>query len=155
MHTYCYGFAWQGFGSSRATGVASVRSCKKLPPCLIKTVSASSKTDPPLPKAKPISNNGSASVITCLRRGRKIIVVRLQLGRGARLRERNNSADTKVSEEGWRTCSRCWSRESSLANHDEDHGEAGFPPAAHGGPHCSRYQPVAHGRDPTPEQMDA
>jgi len=33
--------------------------------------SASSKTDPPLAKAKPISNGGSASMITYLRRERK------------------------------------------------------------------------------------
>jgi len=30
-----------------------------------------SKTDPPLAKAKPISNGGSASVITYLRRGKR------------------------------------------------------------------------------------
>jgi len=51
--------------------VVSVRSCKKLPPCLIKTVPDGSKMDPPLPKAKPISNSDSASVITYLRMGRK------------------------------------------------------------------------------------
>ena len=60
----CYGFVWQGFGSGGAIGVASVRSCKKLPPCLIKPVPAGSKMDPPLAKAKPISDGGSTSVIT-------------------------------------------------------------------------------------------
>jgi len=45
--------------------------CEKLPPCLIKPVPAGSKTDPPLPKAEPISDGGSASVITDLRKGRK------------------------------------------------------------------------------------
>ena len=45
--------------------------------------------------------------------------------------------------------------ESSLATRAEDHGEAGCPPAAHRGPRWSRYPPVAHGRDPTPEQVDA
>jgi len=44
--------------------VASVRSCEKLPPCLIEPVTAGSKTDPPLAKAKPIRDGGSASVIT-------------------------------------------------------------------------------------------
>jgi len=68
--TQCYGFAWQGFGSGGAIGVASERSCKKLPPCLIKPVPAGSKMDLPLAKAEPISNGGSASVITYLR-GRK------------------------------------------------------------------------------------
>ena len=47
-----------------------MRSCENLPPCLIKPVSASSKTDPPLPNAKPISDGGSTSVITYLRRER-------------------------------------------------------------------------------------
>jgi len=51
--------------------VASVRSCHKLPPCLIKPAPAGSKTDPLLAKAKPVSNGGSASVITYLRRGKK------------------------------------------------------------------------------------
>ena len=37
----------------------------------------------------------------------------------------------------------------------KDHGEAGCPPAAHRTPWWSRYPPVAHGRDPTPEQVDA
>jgi len=66
-----YGFAWQAFGSERTKGVASVRSCEKLPLCLIKPVPAGSKTDPPLPKAKPIRDGGSISVIIYLRRGRK------------------------------------------------------------------------------------
>ena len=58
------GFAWQGFGSGRATGVASVRSCQKLPPCLTEPMPAGSKTDPLLAKAEPISNGGSTSGIT-------------------------------------------------------------------------------------------
>jgi len=37
---------------------------------------------------------------------------------------------------------RCQSKEPSLAARDEDHGEEGYPSAA-------------HGRDPAPEQMDA
>jgi len=51
--------------------VASVRSCEKLPPSLIKPMPPGSKMDPPLAKAKPISNGGSASVIVYLRKGRK------------------------------------------------------------------------------------
>jgi len=54
-----------------------------------------------------------------------------------------------------RRCSRRWSRESSLAAHDEDHGETGCPPAAREGPCWSKSPPEAHGRDPTPEQVDA
>ena len=73
-----YGFAWQGFGSWGAIGVASVRNCEKFPPCLIKPVLSASKTDPPLPKAKPISDGGSASVITYLRKRRKNSAVKWQ-----------------------------------------------------------------------------
>jgi len=58
--------------------VASVRRCKKLPPCLIKPVTAGSKTDLPLAKAKAISDRGSTSVITYLRRGRKKKLVKWQ-----------------------------------------------------------------------------
>jgi len=56
--------------------VASVRSCENLPPSLIKSVLAGSKTDPLLDKAKPISHAGSTSVITHLRRGRKKTAVK-------------------------------------------------------------------------------
>ena len=59
--------------------VASVRSCEKLPPCLIQPTPAGSKMDPLLAKAKPISDSGSASVITDLSRGRKKTVMRWQL----------------------------------------------------------------------------
>jgi len=51
-----------------------MRSCEKLPPYLMKPVPAGSKTDQPPAKAKPISNGGSASVITYLRRGKKTAV---------------------------------------------------------------------------------
>jgi len=59
----CSGFAWQGFGGGGVIGVASVRNCEKLPPCLIKPVPAGSKMHLSLAKAKPISDSGSASVI--------------------------------------------------------------------------------------------
>jgi len=68
----CRGFAWQGFGSGGAIQVASVKSCEKLPPCLIESTPASYKTDPLLAKAKPISDGGNASVITYLRGGKKL-----------------------------------------------------------------------------------
>ncbi|GAB0184744.1 hypothetical protein GRJ2_000939700 [Grus japonensis] len=62
---------------------------------------ASSKTDPLLAKAEPISNGGSASGITELRREKKNLgATFLQPERGVRRCERNNSADTKVSAEG-------------------------------------------------------
>jgi len=97
----CYGFAWQGFGSRGAIGVASVRSCQKLPPCTMEPVPAGSKTDPPLAKAKPVSDGGSSSVITYLRKGRKKLGGQMA-GRRELVRryESKNSADTKVSEEG-------------------------------------------------------
>ena len=55
-----------------AIGVASVRSCLKLPLCLIKPMPAGSKMDPLLAKAEPISDGGSASVITYLRKGKEV-----------------------------------------------------------------------------------
>jgi len=57
-----------------AIGVASVRSCEKLPPCLIKPVPAGSKVDLLLAKAKPVIDGGSTSVIIYLRRGKKPMV---------------------------------------------------------------------------------
>ena len=77
-----------------------MRSCQKLTPGLIKAVLAGSETDLLLANAKPTSDSGSTSGITELRKGRKQLWVRQQLGRGVRRRERNNSADTKVSEGG-------------------------------------------------------
>ena len=49
---------------------------------------ASSKMDPPLAKAKPISDDGSVSVITYLRQGEKVTVrQQLQPERGVRICE--------------------------------------------------------------------
>jgi len=50
--------------------VASVRSWQKLLLCLIEPVPASSKMDLLMAKAEPISDGGSASGITYLRRGK-------------------------------------------------------------------------------------
>jgi len=60
----CIGFVWQGFDSGGATGMAFVRSCWKLTPCLMEPVPPGPKTDLLLAKAKPISNCGSTSVVT-------------------------------------------------------------------------------------------
>ncbi|GAB0188289.1 cAMP-dependent protein kinase inhibitor alpha [Grus japonensis] len=61
---------------------------------------AGSKKDLLLAKAEPISNSGgSASATTELRRGKKLAQWQLEK-RGVRRCERNNSADTKVREEG-------------------------------------------------------
>ncbi|GAB0179598.1 epimerase family protein SDR39U1 [Grus japonensis] len=60
---------------------------------------AGSKTDLPLAKAKPISNSGSTSWITWLRKGKKTTSSNCS-EREVRRCERNNSADTKVGEEG-------------------------------------------------------
>ncbi|GAB0180080.1 epimerase family protein SDR39U1 [Grus japonensis] len=60
---------------------------------------AGSKTDPLLAKAEPISDSGSASGITELRRGENN-QEQLPPERGVRIHERNNSADTQVTEEG-------------------------------------------------------
>jgi len=47
------------------TGVASARSCWKLPLCPTQPVPPGSKTGPLLAKAEPISNSGSTSGIMC------------------------------------------------------------------------------------------
>jgi len=52
-------------------------------------------------------------------------------------------------------CPKCQSIEPSLEACDEDHGEAGCSPAAHGGPWWSRSLPAAHGRDLTTGQVHA
>ena len=51
--------------------LVAVRRCQKLPPYDAETMPASSKTDPLLGKAEPISDGGSASGITYVRRGKK------------------------------------------------------------------------------------
>lgn len=63
-HSQCTRFMWQGFGSSGAVGVASVRRQQELPTCQTEAVPAGSMTDPPMAKSKPVSNVDSTSVIT-------------------------------------------------------------------------------------------
>jgi len=64
---------------------------------------AGSKMDRPLAKARPICDSGSASGITdnVFKKGEnKPVEQQLQPETGLRLHGRNNSTDTKVSEEG-------------------------------------------------------
>ncbi|GAB0180481.1 hypothetical protein GRJ2_000513400 [Grus japonensis] len=109
---------------------------------------ASSKMDPPLAKAKPISDGGSASGITWLRRG-KNHQEQLQPARGVRRCERNNPADTKVSAEGGaggapgagaeiplQPLEKTMVRQAVPLQPTEVHGGAEIPAAAHGGPHA-------------------
>jgi len=67
-----------------------------------------------------------------------------------RICERNNSADSKVSEEGEGGGAPGARAEISPAAHGEDHCEVGCAPAArapaaHGGPWWRRYPPAAQG----------
>ena len=78
-----------------------MRSCQELPLFPTEPMPAGSKTDPPLAKAEPISDGGRASGITYLRQGKKLLC-NSSRKRGVRISDRNNSADTKVSEEGGR-----------------------------------------------------
>ena len=56
---------WPGFGSAGgAVEVASVRSCEKLPLCLMEPMPAGSRTDVLLAKVNPISDGGNTSVVT-------------------------------------------------------------------------------------------
>ncbi|GAB0177871.1 hypothetical protein GRJ2_000252400 [Grus japonensis] len=56
--------------------------------------------DPPLAKAEPTSDSGSASAVTYLRWRKKPHQEQLQLERGVTACESNNSADTQISAEG-------------------------------------------------------
>ncbi|KAF4788872.1 hypothetical protein TURU_156874 [Turdus rufiventris] len=68
-----FGFSWQGFGrKGGAIGMASIRSCQKLPQCPAEPTPASSKTDPQLAKGKPITNSGGISGTTYIRRRRGV-----------------------------------------------------------------------------------
>ncbi|KAF4803256.1 hypothetical protein TURU_018694 [Turdus rufiventris] len=61
----------------------------------MESVPAGSKTDPLLPKAKPISHD-------MVPLGKNPCTAELQLQKGVRIRESNNCANTRVSEEGER-----------------------------------------------------
>jgi len=54
-----------------ATGVASMRRCQELPPCLTEPMAAGCMTELLLAEAKMVSGRDSTSVITYLRRGKK------------------------------------------------------------------------------------
>ena len=81
------------------TGVASVRSCWKLPLCPTEPIPAGSKTDPP--PAKAISDSGSTSGRTYLRRKKSCWDrQKWQPERRVRTCKRNSPADPQVSAEG-------------------------------------------------------
>lgn len=73
-----------------------MKRCQKLPPCLTEPLTAISKKDLPLAKAEIISDGGSASAITYLRKGKKHCANVV----GENVCERNNCSGTKGSEEG-------------------------------------------------------
>ena len=60
--------------------MASARRCQKLPLCPTEPMSAGSKTDPLLAKAEPISDGGSTSVITYLRREKSYCAAAIAAG---------------------------------------------------------------------------
>lgn len=62
---------WQGFSSGGGTaGMSCVRRDEELPSHQTKPMPAGSKTHSLLAKYKPFSKVGSASMITCLRKGK-------------------------------------------------------------------------------------
>jgi len=69
--------------------------------------------------------------------------------------ERNNSADTEVSEEGGGGAQNAGAESLPLQLVMKAMVEAGCSPAVHGGPRWSRFPPAAREKDPTPEQVDA
>lgn len=64
LYMIVFGLCGKVLVAGGATEIASVRSCEKLPPYLIKPMTASSKTDPLVAKAEPNSYHSRASVRT-------------------------------------------------------------------------------------------
>lgn len=62
-------------------------------PCLRELMLASSKMDPQMAKVEPISDGGSTSAITYLRKGKSPAQQQLQPEREVEICGRNNSAD--------------------------------------------------------------
>lgn len=75
----------------QGTGLASARRCQKAPPCSMELMPADSKTDPPLSPLATV-----VAPLWYLRRGKKTSATAAE----ARGENMNNSADTKVCEEG-------------------------------------------------------
>lgn len=72
-------FTGQGFGTgSGAAGVASVRTHQGAPTHQKQPVPASSTTDQPQDRPKPISKAGGSSGITYLRKGQKSCTVAMR-----------------------------------------------------------------------------
>ncbi|KAJ7408382.1 hypothetical protein WISP_121264 [Willisornis vidua] len=91
---------------------------------------AGSMVDPQLTKAKPINNGGDTSRITDLSQEKsRGTTATAAKKRGVRIPERDNSADTKVSEVGRRKGA-SGARVDCPAAHGEDHAKTGSPPAA-------------------------
>lgn len=64
----CVGFVQQDLGSGEPTGVSSVRGCPKFSLCLTEPTPARSEPDSLQAKAEPVSDCGSTTVITHLKR---------------------------------------------------------------------------------------
>lgn len=75
--------------------VTSLRRCQKLPLCPTESMPAGFQTHPLLAKAEPISDSSSTSGITEFKKGGKTCTI---AGRGVKVWERNNSADSKITE---------------------------------------------------------
>jgi len=118
-------------------------------------VPAGSKTDSLLANAKPISNGGSTSAITYLRRGGEN-TAQFKSERGVRICQRTNSADTEVCE-GSGGAAPGTGAEIPLQPVEKTVGRQAVPLQSmevHGGADI-HLQNIPHGRDPTPEQVDA
>ncbi|KAJ7425831.1 hypothetical protein WISP_20382 [Willisornis vidua] len=120
----CIGFVLPGSGSDGAAGEASMRSCQKIPPCVVEPMPAGSRMDPPLAKAKAIRNHSNASGITYLRRKKSCCADESCGQRRAEQEHVNNYADTKVSGEGGKEVLQVPEQRCSYGT---DHGEAAVP----------------------------
>jgi len=132
-----------------------VRICQKVPLCPTEPRPASSKMDLLLAKAEPISNGGSTSVIAYFRKGKNLLGnSSSSQKRGLRRFDRNNFADTKVSEEGERGGAPGVGREIPLQSLEKTMVRQAVPlqpKEVHNGAD-THLQPV---KDPMPEQVDA
>jgi len=109
----------------------TVRKHQKLFPHRTELVPARSKTDPPLNKTKPISDVGSASVITDLRNGKKCCAAAGREKSGKQCEKQ--PCRHKVSEEGGGGGAPGTGADSPAA-HDENYGDTGCHPTIRGGP---------------------
>lgn len=121
----CIGFTWQGFDSGGHTEVDSVRRHQGLP-SMSESVSASSKMDPSLAKAKPISDAGG-TFVKLFKKVQKPLHWSCEREWGKYETVQISGQWVRGTAPGTRVC--------SCAAPGEARNDAGCPPTAHEGSH--------------------